>query len=161
MTKLNNYILDGVVSAIAGFVISFALAQRFFDLTSRPLIDQLFLVLIPAVAVFVCLLFCLPFLRKVLKGIYTPARVFIILWAALSSFLTLFVIHESLLFFLFLFFVFLLLIIPSAPSIQSLIEAGGRRRVFGAWLFAFIASSHQVYRSHSPVLLSVLLEKAR
>ena len=165
MTKLKNHILDGVISAIAGFVISFALAQRFFDLTSLPLIDQLFLVFIPAVAVFICLLFLLPLLKKALEGIYTPARVFLVLWAALSSLLTLFVVHESLLFFLFLFFVFLLFVIPSARSIQSLIEASGRRRVFGAWLFAFIASSLLIgfldnfyFTTVEVILLTVVLQ---
>jgi len=129
------------ISAIVGVVISFALAQMFFEFDSRAFIDQLFLVLVPAVAICICILYSLPFLERTLEGIYAPARIFIFLWALLSSFLTLVVTRYSLLPLLLLFIVFLLLTIPSAPSIQSLIEANGRRRVFGAWLFAFFASS--------------------
>lgn len=130
-----------VVSAIAGGVISFALAQTFFDLDSRALIDQLFLVLVPALAVFVCLLYLLPILERSLEGMFLPARIFIILWAILSAFLSLFITRFSLLSFILLFLVFLFLTIPAASSIQNLIEAGGRRRVFGAWLFAFFFGS--------------------
>lgn len=141
MTQLHKHILRILVSAVAGMIISFALAQTFFDLDTRPFVDQVFLVLVPALAVFICLLFLLPFLEYTLAKTYFPARVFIIIWAILSSSLTLLVIHSSFVFVIFLFIVFLLLTIPAALSIQNLIEANGRRRVFGAWLFAFFASS--------------------
>lgn len=155
-----------VVSAIAGGVISFALAQTFFDLDSRALIDQLFLVLVPALAVFVCLLYLLPILERSLEGMFLPARIFIILWAILSAFLSLFITRFSLLSFILLFLVFLFLTIPAASSIQNLIEAGGRRRVFGAWLFAFFFGSlfagvfDNFYASPVEVILLTILLQA-
>lgn len=130
-----------VVSAIAGGVISFTLAQTFFDLDSRVFIDQLSLVLVPAIAIFICLLYLLPILERSLAGVFLPARIFIVLWAIISSFLSLFITHFSVSSLILLFLVFLFLTIPAVPSIQNLIEAGGRRRVFGAWLFAFFFSS--------------------
>ena len=155
-----------VISAIVGTVISFALAQMFFELDSRAFIDQLFLVLVPAIAVGICVLYLLPFFERSFDGIYAPARIFIFLWALLSSFLTLVVTRYSLLPLLLLFIVFLLLTIPSAPSIQSLIEANGRRRVFGAWLFAFFASSLLIgfldnfYSTTIEVILLTVLSQA-
>lgn len=61
-----------LVSAVAGGVISYSLAQTFFDLNSRAFIDQLFLVLVPALAVFVCFLYLLPILEKSLAGTFLP-----------------------------------------------------------------------------------------
>lgn len=36
-----------LISAVVGIGVSFSLAQMFFDLNSRGLVDQLFLVLVP------------------------------------------------------------------------------------------------------------------
>ncbi|HAX68375.1 MAG TPA: hypothetical protein DCY14_02105, partial [Anaerolineae bacterium] len=57
-------LLHGLISAAAGLLLSFTLAQTFFDLASRTRIDQVFLVLIPAGAVFVCLLYVVPVLES-------------------------------------------------------------------------------------------------
>lgn len=155
-----------VVSAVTGGAISFALAQAFFDLDSRAFIDQLFLVLVPALAIFVCLLYLLPILERSLVDVFLPARIFIVLWAILSTFLSLFITRFSLLSFILLFLIFLFLTIPAASSIQNLIEAGGRRRVFGAWLFAFFFSSlfagffDNFYASPVEVILLTILLQA-
>lgn len=141
INQMSVRFLRVLISAGIGLLVSFALAQTFFDLNSRAFIDQIFLVLVPAAAVFVCLLYVLPFLGRSLDGVFLPARVFIVLWAFLATFLSLFTHRFSLLSLLLLFILFLFLTIPAALSIQSLIEAGGRRRVFGAWLFAFFMSS--------------------
>lgn len=154
------------VSAVVGGIVSFALAQTYFELNSRAFIDQLFLVLVPASAVFICLLYAFPFLEKSLSGTFLPVRIFIVLWAILSAFLSIFLTQFSLLTLFLLFVVFLLLTIPATASIQNLIEAGGRRRVFGAWLFAFFASSLLVgfldnfYSSPIEVILLTLLSQA-
>jgi len=154
------------ISAAAGVVISFALAQSFFDLGARAFIDQLFLVFIPALAIFVCLLYLLPILEKSLAGTFFPARFFVLIWALISVLLLSLITHYSLLSLLLLLIIFLLLTIPAASSIQSLIEAGGRRRVFGAWLFAFFASSMLIgflddfYTSPIEVVLVTLLLQA-
>jgi len=134
-------LLRVLISAATGVLASFALAQTFFDLNLRAFIDQLFLVLVPAAAIFICLLYALPFLEESLSRAFLPARIFIFLWAVLSAFLSLFVTHFSISLLILLFIIFLLITIPATASIQNLIEAGGRRRVFGAWLFAFFFSS--------------------
>ncbi len=155
-----------LVSAVTGMVISFAAAQSFFGLDSRAFPDQLFLVLVPCLAIFACCLYLVPILEKSLERTFFPARFFVILWAILSTLLLLFVSSLSPLSFLSLFIIFFLLSLPAAPSIQNLIEAGGRRRVFGAWLFAFFASSLLVgflddfYSSPVEIVLLTLMSQA-
>lgn len=160
------FFLRILISAVVGTVISFALAQTFFDLNSRAFIDQLFLVLVPAAAISVCLSYFLPILERSLAGTFFPARFFIIVWAIISALLSLLVTRYSFLSFLFLLIIFLLLTLPATASIQSLIEAGGRRRVFGAWLFAFFSSSlllgflDNFYSSPIEIILLTLLSQA-
>lgn len=154
-----------LISLGVGAILSFALAQSFFDLDSRAPIDRIFLVSIPAIAFFICLSAYFSVLEKSLSGISLPAYVLIVLWAVLSGILALFITYESLLSFFVLIIVFILLTLPAAPSIQSLIVAGGRRRVFGAWVFAFIASSLLIgfldnfYSSIIEVILLTLLSQ--
>lgn len=130
-----------LIAAMIGMAVSFALAQTFFDLNSRKFIDQIFLVAVPAIAVFICLLYLLPAFEESLQGVFFPARIFIFIWAVISICLLFLVGSSSSVLWALLFIIFLFLTILVASSIQSLIEAGGRRRVFGAWLFAFFASS--------------------
>jgi len=129
-----------LIALAAGVAISFTLAQNYFELTTRTFVDQLFLVIIPAIAVFVCLLYLLPLLEKSMAGVSTSARGFIFAWALFAAIISHLIAHLSFLSLLFLFIIALLLTIPAAPSAQTLLEAGGRSRVFGAWLFASIFS---------------------
>lgn len=126
-------------SAAAGILLAFALAQTFFDLNSRAFIDQAFLIIVPAGAIFVSLLYLLPLLEQSLTGTSTATRGFIFIWALIPALLSLLVIRFSFLTLL-LFIIALLLTIPAAPSVQSLLDAGGVRRVTGAWLFASLFS---------------------
>ena len=155
-----------LISAVTGVASSFALAQIFFELNSRTFTDQMFLVFIPAIAIFVCLLYLLPIFEKSLEGTFFPARGFIFTWALVSVFLSLLITHYSFISLLLLLVISLLLTIPAASSIQSIFEAGGRRRVFGAWLFAFFFSSlltgflDNFYTSPIEIILLTLLLQA-
>lgn len=129
-----------LIGVAAGIVVSLSLARTYFDISSRPFIDQLFLVSVPAAAVFVCLWYLLPFMEGSLEGTTAPARGFIFLWSFVSALVTSLVIHFSLLLLLFLLVISLLILIPATPWEQILIEAGVRLRVFGSWLFALFFS---------------------
>ena len=152
------------IGAIAGLVISFSLAQTFFDLASRAFIDQLFLILIPAAAIFVCLLYVLPALEKSLAEVSTSTRWLVFVLAILTSLFSSFILHPSS--FPFFFILSLLLITPAAPSIHILLEAGGLRRTIGAWLFAsffsflFTGFLDNFYSSPVEVILLTLLLQA-
>ncbi|MBI2332691.1 MAG: hypothetical protein HYU84_11130 [Chloroflexi bacterium] len=130
-----------LIGAVIGMAVSFALAQTFFGLGSRAFIDQLFLVFVPAAAIFVCLLYLLPVFEKSLEGTFFPVRIFIFIWALVSALLSLLITRYSFISLLLLLVIFLLLTVPATSSVQSIVEAGGRRRVFGAWLFAFFFGS--------------------
>ena len=130
-----------LISAVVGIGVSFSLAQMFFDLSSRGPVDQWFLVLVPAAAIFVCLLALMPIMGKSLAETSLSARGFIFTWAILSVLLSLLVAHFSVALLIILVTVFLLLTIPAAHSVHELLEAGGFLRIFGAWLFAFFFSS--------------------
>ena len=84
-----------LISAVTGVASSFALAQIFFELNSRTFTDQMFLVFIPAIAIFVCLLYLLPIFEKSLEGTFFPARGFIFTWALVSVFLSLLITNYS------------------------------------------------------------------
>lgn len=130
-----------LISALVGWALSFFLAQTYFGLDSRAFIDRVFLLSVPAIAVFGCCLYFLSVMERSLERTFLPARMFIILWTILSNLLLLLVFRLSPLSFLVLLIIFLLLTIPAAFSIQILIEAGGRLRVFGAWLFSLFFGS--------------------
>lgn len=156
-----------LVSLIAAFALSFALADLYFDLNSRAPVDQWFLVLVPAAAVFVILISIFPFLENQFLRASSPIRWFIFAWAAIAAVVPLPITNYQLPTFALLFILSLLLIIPAAPSIQSLTEAGGRSRVFGAWLFAsffsflLIGFLDNFYSSPIEIiLLTVLLQAA-
>lgn len=125
-----------LVSLVAAYLVSAALAESYFDLNSRTPIDQLFLVLIPAAAIFIVLLLALPFLEMEVSHASSPIRWFLLAWAGITAYLALSITNHQLRIFPLLFILSLLLITPTASSLQSLAEAGGRSRVFGAWLFA-------------------------
>lgn len=127
-----------LISATAGFITSLALAQIFFGLNTRSPIDKLFLVLVPALAIFTCLMFLLPLLEKILTGVSPSVRWFIFFWSLTTALLSLLVTQFSLLLFFLFFILSLLLTIPAAPSAQILREAGGYRRTFGAWAFSLL-----------------------
>lgn len=135
--RLFNRILG---SLIAAFVVSFALAETRFDLNARAPVDQWFLVLVPALAVFVILFSVYPFLETQFTRASTLTRLFIPVWGIIAAFFSLRITHYELRNLPLLFLLSLALIVPAAPSIQNLAEAGGRRRVFGAWLFAIFFS---------------------
>lgn len=126
-------------SAAMGGLLAFALAQTFFNLGSRTFIDQVFLTLVPAGAICVCLLYLLPQIEKIIAGTSALIRGFIFIWALIPALLSFLVIRFSFVSIL-LFIIALLLTIPAAPSVQSLLDAGGLRRVTGAWLFALLFS---------------------
>lgn len=123
-------------SAATGVLLAFALAQTFFDLNSRTFTDQIFLTLVPAGAIFVCLLYLLPQIEKSIAGTSALTRGFILL---ISTLLSLLIPRFSFATPL-LFIIALLLTVPAAPSVQSLFDAGGARRVIGAWGFASVFS---------------------
>lgn len=123
-------------STATGVLLAFALAQGFFDLNSRTFIDQIFLILVPAGAISVCLFYLLPQIEKIIEGTSALTRGFILLIATLFALIIPSFPFPAPL----LFIIALLVIIPTAPSIQSLVDAGGVRRVMGAWAFASIFS---------------------
>ncbi|GAB1472264.1 hypothetical protein MASR2M66_31420 [Chloroflexota bacterium] len=153
-------------AATAGVAISFALAQNYFGLADRALVDQTFLVGVPAAAVFICLLYLLPSLEKALLGSSLPVRWFLLGWVVTSALLVALITHFSFPALLFLLIINLLLTIPAASAAQTLLEAGGRLRVFGAWLFSVIFSFLLVsflddfYVSSIGILLLTLLLQA-
>lgn len=124
---------------IAGFI-SFFLAQTYFAFESRAWVDRFFLVIVPAGAIFTCLLYLIPALETTLTGVSPFVRKFIFGWTFISAVLSAFLSGFSLLSLLFFFILFTLALIPSAASLQILQEAGGRSRIWGAWIFASIFS---------------------
>ena len=155
-----------LISAVLGVVISFALAQTFFNFDTHALMDKVFLVLVPALAVFNCLMFLLPALEKVLATVSPTVRTFILIWSFTAALLSLLVTHFSILLLALLLIVSLLLTIPAAPSMQTLLDAGGYRRVFGAWSyslilsFLFIGFLDNFYSSPFEIILLTLLLQA-
>lgn len=137
---VRRFILRILIGSLAGIVISFTLAEKFFDLSSREAIDQWFLVLVPAGAVFACLWFLFPYLEKTFVEASGLVRGILLFWAAVVSLLPLFVLRYDFSPALFLFVIAFLLTLPAAPSLQILLDAGGSRRAVGAWLFAFAFS---------------------
>lgn len=135
---MKNQLLRVLFGMVAGLVISFTLAQTFFDLASRTLMDQLFLVLVPAAAVFICLLYLAPSLEKQLSETSSATRWLVLASAFLTAVSSLFFYRSNL--FPAFFIVSFLLIIPTAPSIQTILEVGGHRRVLGAWVFSITFS---------------------
>ncbi len=150
----------------AGIVISFTLARDYFGLDTRALVDQLFLVLVPAAAVFVCLMYLMPAFESALLGASVFVRRFIFVWSLVSAFFVTLISGFSLYFLFFLFILFLLASIPAAHFLQALQEAGGRTRVFGAWMFAsvfcflFVSFLDDFYSSPLEVILLTLLLQA-
>ncbi len=125
-----------LVSLIAALILSLALADLYFGLNSRAPVDRWFLVLVPAAAVFVLLFSIFPFLENQFSRATSPIRWFIFVWAGIAAVVPLPITNYQLPTFALLFILSLLVIIPAASSLQALTEAGGRSRVFGAWLFA-------------------------
>lgn len=123
---------------VAGIMLSVTLAQLFFNLQSHVWLDQLFLVLVPAAAIAIGLFYVIPFFKKTLERVVPAARRIVILWALLPALaVSISSLHRSpILVFFSLFILSLLLVVPTASSVQILLEAGGYRRVLGAWLFA-------------------------
>lgn len=165
MKNRRRSVLRFLFSLVAAFIVSFALAESFFDLRSRAPMDQWFLLLVPAFALFVILSSVFPFLEKQLSRASSPIRWFILAWAVIAALVSLPITNYQLP--IFLFALSLLLIIPAAPSLQTLAEAGGRSRVLGAWLFACFFSFPLVgfldnfYSSPIEIaLLTVLLQAA-
>lgn len=128
-----------IIGSLAGIFISFSLAQTFFEFDSRAFIDQIFLLLVPAGALFICFLYLLPFMERYIVGTSIIGRVFIFIWALLPALLIALITDFSFLTLL-LFSITLLITIPAVPSVRSLFEAGGIRRVAGAWVFATVIS---------------------
>ena len=153
-------------SAIFGAAISFALAQTFFGFDARVLIDKIFLVLVPALAVFICLMLVLPALEKVLASVSPTVRTFIFIWSFIATLLALLVTQFSLPLLSLLLIISLLLTIPAAPSVQTLLDAGGYRRAFGAWFYSLFFSFFIIgfldnfYSSPLEVILLTLLLQA-
>ncbi len=152
-----------LLSAAVGMTASFALAKTFFDFDTRAFIDQLFLVLIPAAALLICLLYLLPFLERSLAGAAAPARAIIFIWAFIPALLSGVVVQFSFPVFVLLFFLSILIIVPAVPAVQILLETGGRLRVIGAWAFAFFFSNFLLgfldnfYTSPGEVILLTIL----
>lgn len=155
-----------LVSLIAAYLVSSTLAETYFDLNSRAPIDQLFLILIPFGAAFVVLLYTFPSLESEFLSASTGFRWFLLAWALITVLLTLSITNYQLPIFPLLFILSLLLIVPTASSLQSLAEAGGRSRVFGAWLFAcffsfvLISFLDNFYSSPAEVILLTLILQA-
>ena len=135
--QVTNRILICLIAALA---VSFTLAESFFDFNSRAPVDRGFLVFVPAGAAFVVLYYLLPVLENQLSRASSPIRWFILAWAIIIAALPLRSTDSSLRAFPLLFILSLLLTVPAASSIQNLLEAGGRLRVFGAWLFSLAFS---------------------
>lgn len=107
----------------------------FFDLNTRTLVDQFFLVLVPAAAFAFCLILLMPTLEKKRAEVSSRTRWLVLLSALLVSLPS--SLTTRFLFFPALFILSFLIIVPAATSIQAIQEAGGYRRAIGAWLFAF------------------------
>jgi len=150
---------------IAGFI-SFFLAQNYFAFESRALVDRLFLVVVPAAAIFTCLLYLIPALETTLVGVSPFVRWFVFGWSIFSAGLFAFLSGLSFLSFLFFLILFTLTLIPSASSLQTLQEAGGRSRILGAWIFASIFSFFltsfldDFYTSAIELIILIILSQA-
>lgn len=161
----NTTVWHIIISILAGVFISFSLAQTFFEFDSRAFIDQIFLLLVPAGALFICFLYILPFMERHINGTSITGRVIIFIWALFPALLLALVTHFSFLT-LILFSIALLLTIPAVPSVRTLFEAGGFRRVIGAWVFATVISFLLIsflddfYTSPGEVILLTLLFQA-
>lgn len=132
-----------LIGAAAGCSVSFALALQFFDLASRARVDQWFLVLAPAGAVFVVLMYLLPGLEREFTRASVPVRWFILGWALLSAFLPLPITNLPITNYQFPAFplllpLSLLLLTPAAPFVQKAVEAKSHLRIFGGWLLATV-----------------------
>ena len=166
MKNLWQVFVRVLVSLIAAYLVSSTLAKTYFDLNSRASIDQLFLILIPFGAVFIILLYAFPFLESEFLSSSTSVRWSLLVWASITACLALLITNYQLPVFPLLFILSLLLIAPTASSLQSLTEAGGRSRVFGAWLFAcffsflLIGFLDDFYSSPVEVILLILLLQA-
>jgi hypothetical protein len=141
--EMKQTALRALLGAAAGFSISYALALQFFDLASRARVDQWFLVLAPAGAVFVVLMHLLPPLEHQVARASVPVRWFILGWALISAFLPLRITQLPITYygirvFPLLLILSLLLIIPAAPFVQKAVEAKNHLRVFWGWLIATV-----------------------
>lgn len=167
MENLRQIVIRVLSSLIAAFVVSFTLAETYFDFAARAPVDQWFLVLVPTTAVFIVLFSILPLFENQFFRTSTTIRYFIIAWAIITALLSLRITHYAFSSLPFLFILSLLVIAPTASSLQALTEAGGRSRVFGAWLFAssfsflLIGFLDNFYSSPIEIiLLTVLLQAA-
>lgn len=153
-----------LLSLILSLVISISLGETFFDLASRAPVDRWFLVLIPTLAIFICLRTLAPSIETSLRNTSSKTRGLILISSFLAAFFSALITAYS--FLPILLVLSLLFIFPTAPSIQRLIEAGGVRRAIGAWLFAFLASILLIsfldsfYTSPIEVILLTLLLQA-
>ncbi|NWF64132.1 MAG: hypothetical protein HXY38_07485 [Chloroflexi bacterium] len=128
-----------LVGLVASLVISFTRVGAFFDLSSRSVMDGSFITLVPALAVFVCLLAISPTLETTFAHASPQTRWLIFLYPLFSTLFLIPATHYS--FLPLLFILFILIVTPAAPFIQKCIEAGGILRAAGAWLFSFIFSA--------------------
>ncbi len=129
-----------IFAFVVGVVVSFALAQTLFNADSYSLIDRVFLIAVPALALGAFIFYLLPFLEKDFFSAALSVRIFLALWAAGVAAFVAFQFAPSALLFFPLFALALILVLSSASAAQTVFEIGATRRVVGAWLFASVFS---------------------
>ncbi len=137
MKNRRGFISRILIAFIAAFLVSFTLAETFFDLATRARLDQWLLVLAPAGAVFIVLMRLLPRVEEAFARASVPVRCFVLAWASISAFFPL-AITYALRLFPFLLILSLLLTIPAAPFVQKAVEAKRHLRLFLGWLVATV-----------------------
>ena len=114
-------------------------------------------------------MYVLPVFEKNVAEASSSTSWIIFIWASFSSLVIYFVFlfpQISVLALLSLLILSLTLLIPAAPSVKILLDAGGTRRVLGAWLFAvtfsflLISFLDNFYSSPIEVILITLLLQA-
>ncbi len=134
-TKLTRLLFG----AAAGGAISLTLALQLLNFNELALIDRLFLVVVPAFALIVCIYYLIPFLEERIEQTSVFTKIFLFLLAVFSALTVAVLSFENLNAlsigaFVSLFILFLAGVIPSAPLVQRVLDANLHPRIFGGWL---------------------------
>jgi hypothetical protein len=132
-----------LLSIAAGLLVSFTSVMQFFDFNERALIDRLFLLFIPALALIVCAYYLFPCLEKQISKASVFAKRLLLLFAFLPALVITISNFDtpnalSIIAFISLFVLLLAGIIPSASFVQSAVDAKIHLPLFWGWLVSTI-----------------------
>lgn len=132
---------QALLSVAAGILLSFVLALQFFDFNEHTPVDKLFLLIVPAFAITVCLYYLLPVLMGRIEQASASTKIilfFLVLLSALiatvSRFTELDVLSISA--FVSLLLIFGGLVTLPAPAVQKMIGANLHVRIAAGWLLS-------------------------